>query len=182
MRTPIALQSGTTTRYLAPSDIDGDPDVKIVLFKTSLSTGWDCPRAEVMVSFRGAKDSTFIAQLVGRMVRAPLAREIEQDQVLNSVSLVLPNFNQEELKTVVQRLTDRTADVPPTTIEDSRDRFILERASKLSSCFDVIQGLPTYIIPRRRILGDVQRLGALQTFSRNRSCVQTRAGRPGNSL
>ena len=60
--------------YVAPSDIETDPDVRIVLFKTSLTTGWDCPRSEVMMSFRTAKDATYIAQLVGRMVRTPLAR------------------------------------------------------------------------------------------------------------
>src|SRR5689334_23855465 len=45
--------------------IHDDPDVRVVFFKTSLNTGWDCPRAEVMMSFRAATDSTYIAQLVG---------------------------------------------------------------------------------------------------------------------
>lgn len=37
------------------------PLAELVLFKMSLSTGWDCPRAEVMMSFRRAADHTFIA-------------------------------------------------------------------------------------------------------------------------
>ena len=45
-----------------------------MFFKMALSTGWDCPRAEVMMSFRRAEDHTYIAQLLGRMVRTPLAR------------------------------------------------------------------------------------------------------------
>jgi len=63
-------------RYLAPSAISADPDARVVLFKSSLNTGWDCPRAEVMLSYRSATDRTHIAQLVGRMVRTPLARHI----------------------------------------------------------------------------------------------------------
>jgi len=55
----------------------------------------------------------------------------------------------------------QTGDVPPTTIEDSRDTVILDRSPKLMSCFDALRGLPTYIIPRRKVLGEVQRLGAL---------------------
>lgn len=78
-------------RYLAPSDIDGDPEVRVVLFKTGLNTGWDCPRAEVMMSFRRAVDATSIAQLIGRMVRTPLARRIDADEFLNTVALYLPN-------------------------------------------------------------------------------------------
>ena len=77
-----AFQEGTRVkigerelRYIAPPDVQDDPNVRVVFFKTSLNTGWDCPRAEVMMSFRTAVDATLIAQLVGRMVRTPLAPE-----------------------------------------------------------------------------------------------------------
>ena len=40
---------GQEVRYVAPPDIQGDPDVRVVFFKSSLNTGWDCPRAEVMM-------------------------------------------------------------------------------------------------------------------------------------
>ena len=66
--------SGHVVRKLEASRIQDTPEVKVVLFKTALSTGWDCPRAEVMMSFRRAQDATNIAQLVGRMIRTPLAR------------------------------------------------------------------------------------------------------------
>ena len=35
---------GKKVRYLSPADINLDLDVRVVLFKTSLNTGWDCPR------------------------------------------------------------------------------------------------------------------------------------------
>jgi type III restriction enzyme len=57
--------AGHVVRKLEASRIQDAPDVKVVLFKTALSTGWDCPRAEVMMSFRRAQDATNIAQLVG---------------------------------------------------------------------------------------------------------------------
>ena len=49
-------------RKLEQSRIQDSPEVKVVLFKTALTTGWDCPRAEVMMSFRRAQDPTSIAQ------------------------------------------------------------------------------------------------------------------------
>ena len=137
------------------------PAVNVVLFKASLNTGWDCPRAEVMMSFRRAKDATFIAQLVGRMVRTPLARQIEQDDVLNSVSLLLPNFDAAELDRVIKHLTDPNADVPPTTVVRSRERVILNRAPDMAACVTALQGLPTYIVPRRKSSSEVQRIGQL---------------------
>ncbi len=48
--------------------------MRVLIAKDAISTGWDCPRAEVLVSFRPAQDNTHITQLLGRMVRSPLAR------------------------------------------------------------------------------------------------------------
>ena len=47
-----------------------------------------------MVSFRAASDKTHITQLIGRMVRAPLARRIPGNERLNAVDCLLPHFNQ----------------------------------------------------------------------------------------
>src|SRR5450759_237265 len=72
-------------RKIEASRIQDYEKIKFVLFKMRLTTGWDCPRAEVMMSFRRANDHTLIAQLIGRMVRTPLARRIEGSEILNSV-------------------------------------------------------------------------------------------------
>ena len=48
------------------SRIEENEKINVVFFKMNLSTGWDCPRAEVMMSFRSAQDYTYIAQLLGR--------------------------------------------------------------------------------------------------------------------
>jgi type III restriction enzyme len=61
---------GYRIRKIDASKIQGDASVRVVFFKMALTTGWDCPRAEVMMSFRKAADHTLIAQLVGRMVRS----------------------------------------------------------------------------------------------------------------
>src|SRR5690606_8270555 len=95
---------GQVVRYIAPQDIEDDPDARVVLFKEALTTGWDCPRAEVMLSYRKAEDYTYIAQLIGRMVRTPLAKRVMTDDVLNSVSLYLPYFDESSVLEVVDRL------------------------------------------------------------------------------
>ena len=56
---------GLTIPHIEPTEITEDRRVKVVLFKENLSTGWDCPRAETMMSFRKAQDTTYIAQLLG---------------------------------------------------------------------------------------------------------------------
>jgi type III restriction enzyme len=91
--------------YIPPERVQESEYVRILVAKDAISTGWDCPRAEVMVSFRAASDKTHITQLLGRMVRTPLARRIPGNQRLNSVDCLLPHFNQKSVQDVFVALT-----------------------------------------------------------------------------
>lgn len=94
-----------TARWVAPEEIQGEDSIRVVLAKQAISTGWDCPRAEVLYSERAARDATHIAQIIGRMVRSPLAHRIATDDALNSVSCFLPRFNRSALTKITQELT-----------------------------------------------------------------------------
>ena len=98
--------NGLEVPYCEPSAINDDRNIKIVFFKEALSTGWDCPRAEAMMSYRVAKDSTYIAQLLGRMIRTPLRMRIEVDESLNDVHLYLPHFDADTVAGVVKSLSE----------------------------------------------------------------------------
>jgi type III restriction enzyme len=148
-----------TVRYLAPSEIQDDPNVQVVFFKTSLSTGWDCPRAEVMMSFRTARDATLIAQLVGRMVRTPLARSVPGSDILNTVNLYLPSFDRATVKAVVESLTDPDDDaLPPMDVEEGNDLVEVSLDEGLRDCYDALAQIPNYAIPRVRQVSQVHRL------------------------
>lgn len=95
----------TTVRYIPPQHVQDADHVRVLLAKDAVSTGWDCPRAEVLVSFRPARDRTHITQLLGRMVRTPLARRIESDERLNAVSCFLPLFDRTTATDVANVLT-----------------------------------------------------------------------------
>lgn len=90
--------------YIEPQRVQESKEVRILIAKDAISTGWDCPRAEVMVSFRAATDRTHITQLLGRMVRTPLARRIPGNQRLNSVDCLLPKFDKKSVQEVVASL------------------------------------------------------------------------------
>lgn len=93
--------AGLEVPYEEPSRIQDNTNIKVVFFKENLSTGWDCPRAETMMSFRRAKDATYIAQLLGRMVRTPMQMHILVDDTLNDVHLYLPFFEKETVEYVI---------------------------------------------------------------------------------
>lgn len=90
--------------YEEPSHIAGNDKIKVVFFKENLSTGWDCPQAETMMSFRRATDATYIAQLLDRMIRTPMQCRIDVDDTLNEVRLYLPHFDKETAHNVVEEL------------------------------------------------------------------------------
>ncbi len=108
--------NGLEVRYEEPSRITENKNIRIVFFKENLSTGWDCPRAETMMSFKRASDTTYIAQLLGRMVRTPLQMHVQVDDVLNDVHLYLPYFNSDTVKDVVDALQSAEGGDIPTDI------------------------------------------------------------------
>lgn len=135
-----------TVRYLPPEAISGDDRARVVLFKSALTTGWDCPRAEVLVSFQGKDSYTEIAQLIGRLVRTPLARRPEGgDDRLNEVVAYLPGFRTEHVVKVVTALTeDETVQV-----EVQIDPVVCERSPDVPpELFELLDMLPSYTRPR----------------------------------
>lgn len=157
----VAKVGDLEIRHLNPSDIVDDPDVRVVFFKTSLNTGWDCPRAETMMSFRTALDATSIAQLIGRMVRTPLARRIEVDESLNSVALYLPHYDAVNLDKVVAKLIGDPDTGLPVEVRRGADVVDLVRAKKSEPYFAALAELPSYVVPKARRTSQVKRLAKL---------------------
>jgi type III restriction enzyme len=133
-------------RYVQPESIQDEDSIRVVLAKQAISTGWDCPRAEVLYSERPAKDATHIAQVIGRMVRSPLARRITTDDALNSVACFLPRFDRAALGKITYELTrpgepGEAADV----IVNSK---LFERNTSIpAEVFEFVEGLPSFPAP-----------------------------------
>lgn len=90
--------------YSNPEDIQDDLDIRVVFCKQAITTGWDCPRAEVLLSYRVVEEEDTITQIIGRMIRTPLARRVEQNEALNYVHCFLPRFNKAGVKKIADRL------------------------------------------------------------------------------
>ncbi|WP_144720142.1 DEAD/DEAH box helicase [Agrococcus jejuensis] len=149
--------------WIEPQRVQDTPSVRVLIAKDAISTGWDCPRAEVMVSFRPAKDSTHITQLLGRMVRSPLARRVPGDEALNSVECILPFFDRTTAGKVVRFLTGQLEEMPGS---GGSKKIILDGKSLApnpnipAAVWDAWDALPTQTLPKRGAR-PVQRLVAL---------------------
>lgn len=147
-------------RYIAPQDIQDDPHLRVVLFKEALTTGWDCPRAEVMVSLRKTdKDAhTYIAQLIGRMVRTPLARRVPASELLNTVTLYLPHFDGDSVKKVVAGLR---AGEDQIASDVTINAVLCKRNPKVPDVvWEAAAAIPTYTRPSKTHRNEIARLNA----------------------
>lgn len=125
-----AIQAGTTlVPYVEPQTVQDRTHIRVLFAKTAVSTGWDCPRAEVMVSYRTAKDKAHITQVIGRMVRSPLTRRIEGNAELNSVLCILPNFDRDAADEIVGMINSETGS---DSDEGSSDPFVVVEPEKLT--------------------------------------------------
>jgi len=75
---------------------------KVLIFKQAAATGWDCPRAQILVSFREIKSPVFRVQVLGRILRMPEAKHYENN-LLNH-SYCYTSYSKQEVS--VQVATD----------------------------------------------------------------------------
>lgn len=136
--------------WVPPESIQNDADIRVVLAKQAISTGWDCPRAEVLYSERPARDVTYIAQIIGRMVRSPLTHRVTTDDALNSVACFLPHFDRSALDSIKAELegmgrANGDLRVGAAVVQAPQ---VFERNSNIdAAAFDVIHELPALPTP-----------------------------------
>lgn len=63
--------------FVAPNQ----SDVEFLLFMQAIDTGWNCPRAQILVRFREIKSIVFEIQTVGRILRMPEAKHYQNDDL-----------------------------------------------------------------------------------------------------
>lgn len=60
---------------------DNEDEAEFLIFKQAIATGWDCPRAQILVRFREIKSLSFDIQTVGRILRMPEAEHYHDDEL-----------------------------------------------------------------------------------------------------
>lgn len=105
-----------------------------------------------MVSFRAAKDPTHITQLLGRMVRSPLARRIPGNERLNSVDCLLPYFNNKSVQAVVKMLSgdDASGDTAPGRRVLVNPVEMKPNLALPDEVWETLTSLPSQSLPKRQ--------------------------------
>lgn len=84
-RNGITYEAGTLAVWLSGrhenlDNISGNNGEQVaVIIKQAIATGWDCPRAYILVKLRENMDETFEVQTIGRIRRMPEAKHYDCD-------------------------------------------------------------------------------------------------------
>ena len=84
-RNGITYEAGTLAVWLSGRHenlenlSDNNGEQVAVIIKQAVATGWDCPRAYILVKLRENMDETFEVQTIGRIRRMPEAKHYDND-------------------------------------------------------------------------------------------------------
>lgn len=105
-----------------------DAPQQYMLFKQAAGTGWDCPRAQVLVMFREITSPTFHTQVVGRVLRVPIRSR--QGCGIFRTAYLYTNYRRNEIS-----VPDQTEKNKPKTFIAHSRRGSFEPDPKLLSDF-----------------------------------------------
>jgi len=77
-RLAIWLNDYPSSENLGGIALNTNP-IQFLIFKQAIDTGWDCPRAHILVKFREIRSETFEIQVLGRILRMPEAKHYAND-------------------------------------------------------------------------------------------------------
>lgn len=80
-------------------------EVNFMLFKVAPATGWDCPRASILVMFREIKSPSFHTQIIGRIKRMPEAKHYE-NEILNK-AYIYTNYNKSHIRDIKESVENK---------------------------------------------------------------------------
>lgn len=85
-----------------------DRAIDFMLFKQAAGTGWDCPRAHVLVMFREIGSNTFYTQTLGRILRIPEPKLIQPiHSALLKTGFVYTNYSRNQIGIPDQSSTNK---------------------------------------------------------------------------
>ena len=108
-----------------------DNEIEYLIFKQAIDTGWDCPRAHILVKLREIGSPTFEVQTVGRILRMPEQFHYEDESLntgyiftnLESITVAKEEYNPNIIKHLKAELRKGVENVELLSYYKSRIDF-----------------------------------------------------------
>ena len=121
-----------------------DNKIEFLVFKQAIATGWDCPRAHILIRFREIKSFIFETQTVGRILRMPEGKHYREHSLnigyvytnLKSIEVQKEVYNPNIIKSLVSRRKDKYDGLKLTSYYRSRGGFYNDVDSTFYKIFE----------------------------------------------
>lgn len=118
-----------------------------LLMKQAVATGWDCPRAKILVKLRENMNEDFTIQTIGRIRRMPEAKHYDNELLDNCY---LYTFDEKYRQSIKQEITN-AFDVKRVFLKEKCKTFTLEKQLK-DLDFDGLGERETYQVVQKYFL------------------------------
>lgn len=117
---------------------DEDSEIDFLIFKLACGTGWDCPRAHVLVMFREIKTPVFRTQTLGRIIRMPRPdRELLRNSPLLRKGYLYTTYARNQIGTEIISGTQNKPKIFTSTM-DSEIKKTLVKNTLVNNLFDFV--------------------------------------------
>ncbi|BBM89968.1 hypothetical protein COTS27_01686 [Spirochaetota bacterium] len=112
--------------------------VDFMLFKVAPATGWDCPRADILVMFREIKNPAFHTQILGRIKRMPEGKHYKKAELNNAY--VYTNYNKSHLEALPETTPNKPL-VHFTSLKDGIEPIQLKSTVHHKTDYNTLVGI-----------------------------------------
>lgn len=117
---------------------DEDSEIDFLIFKLACGTGWDCPRAHVLVMFREIKTPVFRTQTLGRIIRMPRPdRELLRNSPLLRKGYLYTTYARNQIGTEIISGTQNKPKIFTSTM-DNEIKKTLVKNTLVNNLFDFV--------------------------------------------
>jgi type III restriction enzyme len=117
-------------------------EVNFMIFKVAPATGWDCPRAEILVMFREINSPTFHTQIIGRIKRMPEGHHYEKEEL--NKAYIYTNYNKTHIRDIKAVENQNKPPLYYTKLRKGIERIVLETTYHHRTDFNTLTPPPLW--------------------------------------
>jgi len=115
---------------------ENDSKINFMIFKVAPATGWDCPRADILVMFREITSPTFHTQIIGRIKRMPEGHHYQKEEL--NKAYIYTNYNKSHIRNIKEAEHQNKPPVYYTKLKNEIERIKLETVYNQRTDFNTL--------------------------------------------
>src|SRR3990167_1413643 len=119
----IAIWLSSEKKKLEQIEENNNP-VNFMIFKVAPATGWDCPRADILVMFREITSPTFHTQIIGRIKRMPQGLHYKKEEL--NKAYIYTNYNKGHIRDIKEVENQNKPPIYYTKLKKNIKRIVIE--------------------------------------------------------